>query len=32
MLVAGAGFEFDDRGHHALKGIDGTWQLLAVRA
>ena len=32
MLVAGAGFEFDDRGHHELKGIDGTWQLLAVRA
>ena len=32
MLVAGAGFEFDDRGNHELKGIDGTWQLLAVRA
>jgi class 3 adenylate cyclase len=32
MLVAGAGFEFDDRGIHELKGIDGTWQLLAVRA
>jgi class 3 adenylate cyclase len=32
MLVAGAGFEFDDRGDHELKGIDGTWQLLAVRA
>jgi len=31
MLVAGAGFEFDDRGNHELKGIDGTWQLLAVR-
>jgi class 3 adenylate cyclase len=31
MLVAGAGFEFDDRGQHELKGIDGTWQLLAVR-
>jgi class 3 adenylate cyclase len=31
MLVAGAGFEFDDRGHHELKGIDGTWQLFAVR-
>ena len=31
MLVAGAGFEFDDRGHHELKGIDGTWQLLAVK-
>jgi len=32
MLVAGAGFEFDDRGSHDLKGIDGTWQLFAVRA
>ncbi len=32
MLVAGAGFEFDDRGHHELKGIEGTWQLWAVRA
>ena len=31
MLVAGAGFEFDDRGNHELKGIDGAWQLLAVR-
>jgi class 3 adenylate cyclase len=32
MLVAGAGFEFDDRGDHTLKGIDGTWKLFAVRA
>jgi class 3 adenylate cyclase len=32
MLVAGAGFQFDDRGTHELKGVDGTWQLLAVRA
>jgi class 3 adenylate cyclase len=32
MLVAGAGFEFDDRGTHELKGIDGNWQLFAVRA
>jgi class 3 adenylate cyclase len=31
MLVAGAGFHFDDRGNHELKGIDGAWQLLAVR-
>jgi class 3 adenylate cyclase len=31
MLVAGAGFEFDDRGQHELKGIDGTWQLLVLR-
>ena len=32
MLVAGAGFEFDDRGTYELKGIEGTWQLLAVKA
>jgi pimeloyl-ACP methyl ester carboxylesterase len=32
MLVAGAGFEFEDRGEHELKGIDGTWRLFAVRA
>jgi hypothetical protein len=32
MLVAGAGFNFDDRGPHNLKGIDGTWQLFTVRA
>ena len=31
MLVAGAGFEFDDRGQHQLKGIDGTWQLLVLK-
>ena len=31
MLVAGAGFDFDDRGPHELKGIDGTWQLFAAR-
>jgi class 3 adenylate cyclase len=31
MLVAGAGFNFDDRGLHNLKGIDGSWQLFAVR-
>jgi class 3 adenylate cyclase len=31
MLVAGAGFEFDDRGQHELKGIDDTWQLLALK-
>jgi class 3 adenylate cyclase len=31
MLVAGAGFEFDDRGQHELKGIDGAWQLLVLR-
>ena len=32
MLVAGAAFDFDDRGVHELKGIDGTWQLFAVKA
>ena len=32
MLVAGAGFEFEDRGQHTLKGIDGTYQLFAVKA
>jgi len=31
MLVAGAGFDFDDRGPHELKGIDGTWQLFAAK-
>ncbi|MCA1845105.1 MAG: adenylate/guanylate cyclase domain-containing protein, partial [Actinobacteria bacterium] len=30
-LVAGSGLEFDDRGSHDLKGVPGTWQLLAVR-
>ena len=30
MLVAGAGFEFDDRGEHDLKGVPGTWRLYAV--
>ena len=29
-LVTGSGVEFDDRGRHALKGIPGEWQLLAV--
>jgi len=32
MLVAGAGFAFDVRGERELKGIEGTWQLFAVRA
>jgi class 3 adenylate cyclase len=32
MLVAGAGFEFEDRGDHDLKGVDGTWRLYAVKA
>ncbi|HEX3910172.1 MAG TPA: adenylate/guanylate cyclase domain-containing protein [Solirubrobacteraceae bacterium] len=29
-LVAGSEIEFTDRGAHALKGIPGEWQLLAV--
>jgi class 3 adenylate cyclase len=29
-LVAGSGIEFDDRGLHHLKGIDGEWRLFAV--
>lgn len=31
MLLGGA-LAFDDRGEHALKGIDGTWRLFAVGA
>jgi class 3 adenylate cyclase len=31
MLVAGAGFEFDERGEHQLKGVPGTWNLFAVK-
>lgn len=29
-LVAGAGFVFEDRGVHALKGVPGEWRLCAV--
>ena len=29
-LVTGSGIAFDDRGVHALKGVPGEWQLLAV--
>jgi pimeloyl-ACP methyl ester carboxylesterase/class 3 adenylate cyclase len=29
-LVLGSGIEFDDRGEHELKGVPGTWRLLAV--
>jgi class 3 adenylate cyclase len=32
MLVAGSGFEFEDRGEHELKGVSGTWQLYAVKS
>ena len=31
MLVAGSGFEFDDRGEHDLKGVSGPWRLYSVR-
>ena len=31
MLVAGSGFDFEDRGEHELKGVPGTWQLFAVK-
>lgn len=31
-LVAGSGIAFADRGAHELKGIPGTWELLAVEA
>lgn len=30
-LVAGSGLQFDDRGEHELKGVPGTWRVLAVR-
>jgi class 3 adenylate cyclase len=30
MLVAGSGFEFEDRGDYELKGVPGTWRLFAV--
>ena len=29
-LVAGAGFAFDDRGAHRLKGVPDSWELYAV--
>ncbi len=29
-LVTGSGLRFTDRGRHALKGIDGEWQLFAL--
>ena len=29
-LTAGSGIEFAERGSHALKGVPGEWQLLAV--
>jgi hypothetical protein len=30
-LVVGSGYEFDDRGEHELKGVPGSWRLLAAR-
>ena len=30
-LLMGSGIGFEDRGSHALKGIDGEWDLFAVR-
>jgi class 3 adenylate cyclase len=29
-LVVGSDLNFDDRGQHALKGIEGTWELYSV--
>jgi class 3 adenylate cyclase len=29
-LLLGSAIEFDDRGAHDLKGIPGTWEVLAV--
>jgi len=29
-LVAGSGFVFRDRGRHELKGVPGTWDILAA--
>ena len=30
-LVAGSGIEFEDRGEHTLKGVQGNWRLYAIR-
>ena len=30
-LVAGSGLEFDERGTHVLKGVEGRRRLAAVR-
>ena len=30
-LVVGSGLEFDERGEHELRSIDGRWRLFAVR-
>jgi class 3 adenylate cyclase len=31
-LVAGSGIEFEDRGEHELKGVQGRWRLFAVQS
>lgn len=31
-LVAGSGYEFDDRGRHRFRGIPDEWELFSVRA
>ena len=31
LLVAGSGFEFEERGEHELKGVPGNWKLFAVK-
>jgi DNA-binding NarL/FixJ family response regulator len=31
-LVSGSGIQFDDRGHHELKGVPDPWRLFAVRS
>jgi hypothetical protein len=31
VLMAGSNVEFEPRGEWALKGVPGTWALLAVR-
>ena len=31
-LVVGAGFQFEDRGEHELKGVPGRWRLYAIEA
>jgi class 3 adenylate cyclase len=30
-LVAGSGFEFDDRGTHELRGVPGEWRVFAAK-
>lgn len=32
MLVAGAGFEFEERGEYELKGVPGMWKLFVVKS